>query len=193
MPIKLIAIGASTGGFDALEAVLKRLNANAPPVVIVMHLQQGVSSLFVSRLNEMNIRAKEAESGDLLQAGQVLVAPAGKHITVSVRMGRLAVSLHVGAKVQAVMPSVDVLFESVANELKGQAVGVLLTGIGADGAGGMLKMRANGAPTIGQDESTCMVYGMPKVAYEMGAVQYQLPINKIGDKITGLCMGGVTV
>jgi two-component system chemotaxis response regulator CheB len=136
----------------------------------------------------MNIRAKEAETGDFLQAGQVIVAPAGKHITVASRLGRLTVSLNVGVKVQAVMPSVDVLFESVAKELKAQAIGVLLTGIGADGAGGMLKMRNSGASTIGQDENTCMVYGMPKVAYEMGAVQYQLPINQIGDKITGLCV-----
>jgi len=185
--IKLIAMGASTGGFDALEAVLTRLPPSVPPVVVVMHLQPGVPRLFAARLNELSkLTAKEAEHGDYLRRGHVLVAPGGMHIKVVNRIGRPAVDLHVGKKLHGVMPSVDVLFESVASEMNKSAIGIILTGIGADGAEGLLKMRQSGASTIGQNRDTCMVYGMPKVSKDIGAVEHELPINQIADKILSL-------
>ena len=182
--IKAIAMGASTGGFDALEAILTRLPISSPPIVVAMHLQSGIPKLFAARLNELSrLTAKEAESGENLRQGHVLIAPGGMHMKVVNRMGKMSVQCYVGEKVHHVMPSADVLFESVAAELRQNAVGVLLTGIGADGAAGLLKMRRNGAKTIGQDENTCAVYGMPKVAKDIGAVEYELPLNKIADKI----------
>lgn len=180
-------MGASTGGFDALESILTRLPPTTPPVVIVMHLQPGIAKLFAAGLNErLILTAKVAESGDVLKQGHVFIAPAGKHIEVVSRPGGLAVQLFAGEKVQAVMPSADVLFSSVAKVVGKNAVGVILTGIGADGAAGLLEMHSSGAVTIGQDEDTCVVYGMPKVARDMGAVLYELPINKISDKIISL-------
>ncbi|MCL1843029.1 MAG: CheB methylesterase domain-containing protein [Defluviitaleaceae bacterium] len=185
--IKAIAIGVSTGGFDALEAILTRLPATAPPVIIAMHLTPGIPKLFASRLNELTkLTAKEAESGDILRKGHVLIAPGWQHIKVVNRPGGLAVICYSGEKVQHVLTSADVLFESVANELQENAVGVILTGIGADGANGLLKMRRCGALTIGQNKDSCVVYGMPKIAKDVGAVEYELPPAKIADKILSL-------
>jgi len=185
--VKLIAMGASTGGFDALEAILTRLHSSVPPVIIAMHLKPGLPRLFASRINELTkLTAKEAETGDVLKHGTVLVAPGGKHAKIVSQAGRLTVQCYEGERVNFVIPSADVLFESVANELNRNAIGVILTGIGADGAEGLLKMRQKGAVTIGQDMDTCTVYGMPKVAKEMGAVEHELPVNRIADKILSL-------
>ncbi|MCL2356805.1 MAG: CheB methylesterase domain-containing protein [Defluviitaleaceae bacterium] len=182
--INLIAIGASTGGFDALEAILSQFPADAPPVVIAMHLKPGIPKLFASRLNGISrLVAKEAETGDVLKAGHVFIAPGWMHMTVINRAGRLEANCFSGEKVNHVAPSADVLFESAAIATGKNAVGVILTGIGADGADGLLKMRASGAVTIGQNEDTCMVYGMPRVAKERGAVMHELPLDKIADKI----------
>ncbi|MCL2840665.1 MAG: CheB methylesterase domain-containing protein [Defluviitaleaceae bacterium] len=187
---KVIAIGASTGGVDALEKVLMRLPVSIPPIVIAIHMAVGMTKLFSDRLDDLlRVNVKEAQTGDILTQGQVLIAPAGKHMKVVSRMGKLVVECFSGLKINHVIPSIDVLFESIA-PLKGKnAVGVILTGIGADGAKGLLTMRTQGATTIGQDEKTSVVYGMPKVAMEIGAVQHQLPINMIADKIL-LCSSG---
>lgn len=185
--IKAIAIGVSTGGFDALEAVLSRLDANVPPILIAMHLQPGLPRLFASRVNDnMRLRAKEAETGDTLRNGEVYIGPGQKHLTIIRRGGVLVANCFDGPKVNHVAPSADVLFGSVVQELGSAAIGIVLTGIGADGAKGLLQLRQKGAPTIGQDEATCMVYGMPKVARELGAVQYELPVNQIAAKILSL-------
>jgi len=190
MPIgnqKLIAIGASTGGIDAVENVLLRLPAHVPPILLVVHMQPGITGLFASRLEDiLNYPVKEAETGDLLERGKILIAPGGKHMKVVNKLGRLAVECYAGPRVQHVIPSADVLFESLAPISGPSTIGVILTGIGADGARGLLQMRMAGAQTIGQDEKTCLVYGMPKVAKEMGAVQYELPLDKIADKIMTL-------
>lgn len=184
--ISLIAIGASTGGFDALEAVLSRLPATAPPIVIAMHLTPGLPKLFASRMNGMLPHTvKEAESGDILRPGGVFMAPGWMHTKVVSRGTSLALDCYKGEKVNHVAPSADVLFESVCAVRK-NAIGIILTGIGADGSQGLLKMRKQGAVTIGQNEATCTVYGMPKVAKDIGAVQFELPLNSIADKIISL-------
>ena len=180
-------IGASTGGFDALEAIFTRLTPQVPPILVAMHLKPGLPRLFAARVNEgMCLRAKEAESGDTLQKGHVYMAPGGRHMKVVQRAGLLSVNCYDGERVNHVAPSADILFESAAYELRSAAIGVILTGIGADGAKGLLQMRKQGAPTVGQNEATCMVYGMPKVAREMGAVQYELPVNDIAACILSL-------
>lgn len=184
---KIIAIGASTGGVEALEKVLSRFSANIPPIVLVIHMPLGFTKLFAARFNDkMSFAVKEAQTGDNLQNGLALVAPAGEHMEIFNNAGRLSVRCFEGPKVQHVIPSVDVLFNSVANVQKSNAIGAILTGMGADGAQGLLHMRQKGALTIGQDQKTCAIYGMPKVAMEMGAVMHQLPLDKIGDKIISL-------
>lgn len=184
---KIIAIGASTGGVEALEKVLSRFSADIPPIVLVIHMPLGFTKLFAASFNDkMAFSVKEARTGDNLQWGQALVAPAGEHMEIVNNAGRLSVRCFDGPKVQHVIPSADVLFNSVANIQKSKAIGVILTGMGADGAQGLLNMKQKGALTIGQDKETCAIYGMPKVAMEMGAVMYQLPIDKIGDKIISL-------
>ena len=184
---KIIAIGASTGGVDAVENVLSSFPARTPPIVLAIHMQAGITKLFADQLDDtLPLSVKEAETGDILVPNQVLIAPAGKHMKIVNNAGKLTVECFLGPKVQFVIPSVDVLFESIAKEAKGRAVGVLLTGIGADGARGLMAMRNSGAETIGQDEKTSIVYGMPKVAMEMGAVMHQLPLGQIAGKILSL-------
>ena len=184
---RIIAIGASTGGVEALEQIFAEFPANIPPVVVVIHMPVGFTKLFATRLDSaMTVTIKEASNGDVLQKGVVLIAPAGKHMRVVSKLGKYQVECFDGPKVQSVIPSADVLFQSIANEPGLKSVGVILTGLGADGAAGLLQMRNNGAETIGQDKATCAVYGMPKVAYERGAVTYQLPLNQIPEKILTL-------
>ena len=184
---KLIAIGASTGGVEALEAVFVRLNANSLPIVAVIHMQERFTKLFAERLNgKLPITVKEAQSGDLLKQGQVLIAPGGMHTEI-VNKGRgPEIRCFVGPRVHHVIPAADIMFESVAKIFGGNSIGVILTGMGADGAAGLLSMRNKGAITIGQNRETCAVYGMPKVAFEMGAVQHVLPLNEIGGKLVTL-------
>ncbi|MCL2216272.1 MAG: CheB methylesterase domain-containing protein [Defluviitaleaceae bacterium] len=184
---KVVAIGASTGGVDALERVLSQFPASMPPIVLAVHMAKGMTKLLANRFDDqLKLTAKEAETGDLLERGTVLIAPAGKHMKVINKNGRLAVECFIGPKVNHVIPSVDILFESLAPLTGKNAVGVILTGIGADGARGLVAMRDNGAATIGQDEKTCVVYGMPKVAKDMGAVQHELPLDLIAGKILSL-------
>ncbi|MCL2855088.1 MAG: CheB methylesterase domain-containing protein [Defluviitaleaceae bacterium] len=190
MSQKLVVIGASTGGVEALETVFSQFPADIPPVLVVQHMPIGFTDILAKRFNlQFKFNVKEAREGDEIKAGQILIAPAGKHMQISKKNGRDLVETFVGPKVQYSMPSVDVLFESVAKHIKDKAVGVILTGMGADGADGLLAMKNAGAATIGQDEKTCAIYGMPKVAMDMGAVMYQLPLNKIADKILTLAKG----
>lgn len=186
-PVELIAIGASTGGTEALAEVLRALRPPLPPIVIVQHIPPMFSRLFAERLNtECRVSVKEAENGDKLERNCVYVAAGDKHMSVR-RMGSIMnVDCFVGEKVNGHMPSVDVLFNSVAEKVGAAALGVILTGMGEDGARGMLKMRQAGSITLGQDEASCVVYGMPKAAFEMGAVTQQLPLNAVAGMITSI-------
>ena len=181
---KVLAIGASTGGTEAIYSVLSRLNSDVPGIVITQHMPPGFTKMFAERLNNhTRLNVKEAVTGDIIKPGHALIAPGDKQMKV-VKMGNLyKVECFNGPKVSGHCPSVDVLFESVAGACKDEAIGVLLTGMGADGAKGLLKMKHAGAYTIGQDENSCIVYGMPKVAKELGAVGFQVSLDKIPEKI----------
>ena len=181
----VLAIGASTGGTEAIASVLKEFDTDIPGTVIVQHMPAGFTDMFAKRLNDQcRVRVKEAQSGDLVVPGQVLIAPGGgAHTRLVKANGVYQVSVRQGEKVSGHCPSVDVLFQSVADVAGKNAIGVILTGMGADGSKGMLAMRNAGARTIGQDESTCVVYGMPKVAFQIGAVEYQEKLPDIAKRV----------
>lgn len=183
----IITIASSTGGTEALEKIFKELPSSVPPILVVQHMPSGFTKFFADRLNMIcPMEVKEAANNDYLMKGQVLIAPADSHMTLVRRNSKLAVECFVGTKINGVMPAADVLFDSIAPIMRGNVVGVILTGMGADGARGMLKMHINGAKTIGQDKESCVVYGMPKVAHDLGAVDFQLPLVKIPEKIMSL-------
>ncbi len=178
--IDIIAIGASTGGPEALINVVQNLPENTPPVVIVQHMPAGFTKTYADRLNKIcKMDVVESKNGIRLRNGLIVIA-AGEH-QVRVKKDKLGFYITSGkeGKVNGHAPSVDVLFKSVAKCTRKNAIGVILTGMGGDGSKGLLEMRVNGAYTIGQDEETCVVYGMPKVAYDCGAVRTQLPIWQI--------------
>lgn len=182
----VIAIGASTGGTEAIATLLKEFGPDLPGVVIVQHMPKGFTEMYASRLNrQCGLVVKEACHGDKVLPGQVLIAPGGDAHMSLVRGsdGSYQVAVRKGEKVNGHCPSVEVLFDSVAEVAKDKAVGIILTGMGGDGAQGLLKMRKAGARTIGQDESTCVVYGMPKVAYDLGAVEYQEKLSDITKRL----------
>lgn len=184
----VVAIGASTGGTEAIAAIVKEFGPDIPGVVIVQHMPAGFTEMYANRLNDQcRVIVKEAKTGDPVLPGQVLIAPGGERHMQLVRVGgALQVMLKKAPKVNGHCPSVDVLFKSVAEVAKDRALGIILTGMGGDGANGLLAMREAGARTIGQDESTCVVYGMPKVAYGLGAVEYQEKIQDIAKKTYAL-------
>ncbi len=182
----IIAIGASTGGTEATLAILKQLPQNVPGIVVTQHMPPGFTKMYAERLNKIcRITVKEAKNGDPILPGQALIAPGDKQMKV-VKLGtNYTVSCYDGAKVSGHKPSVDVLFHSVANSVGANAMGVILTGMGSDGAAGLLAMRQKGAYTIGQNKESCVVYGMPMVAYNIGGVCIQAPCEKIADIIMG--------
>jgi len=180
----IIAIGASTGGTEALYNILKVLPPTTPGIVIVQHIPPVFSAMFANRLNnQTQLQVKEAQTGDSVERGNVIIAPGDKHITVKKLGSRYKVECSGTEKVNGHCPSVDVLFESVAKAAGSSAVGVILTGMGYDGAKGLLAMRKAGARTIGQDEKSSVVYGMPKVAFDIGAVEKQASLENIPDLI----------
>jgi len=182
---KLIAIGASTGGTEAIFNVIRYLPPSTPGIVIVQHIPPLFSRMFAERLNNTTqLRVKEAQSGDFVETGHVLIAPGDRHMRVKRLGDRFRVELFEGEKTNGHCPSVDVLFESVAATCAKTAVGVILTGMGEDGARGLLSMRRMGARTIGQDEKSCVVYGMPRAAFEMGAVEKQVSLESIPQAIS---------
>ena len=185
--IDLIAIGASTGGTEALSSILTRLRPPLPGIVIVQHIPPMFSRLLSERLdNECALSVKEAVTGDIVEPDHVYIAPGSKHMTIKNYGGQMILHCNPGPPVHSVCPSVDILFNSVAREIREKALGVLLTGMGKDGAEGLLHMREQGSHTLGQDEATCTVYGMPKAAFELGAVEKQLPLDDIPTAITTL-------
>ena len=178
---KVIALGASTGGTEALREVLLSLPPNSPGVVIVQHMPPKFTKMYADRLNsESKLEIREANDGDRILPGRVLIAPGGLQMRVVRSGGQYKVECRGTEKVSGHCPSVDVLFRSVATHVGPNAVGAILTGMGGDGADGLLKMRMGGAATFGQDEQTSVIYGMPKVAFEKGAVERQLPLLEIG-------------
>lgn len=180
----IIVIGASTGGTEAIYEVVKALPRNVPGIVVVQHMPPVFTRMYAERLNNSCIlEAKEAENGDRVYPGRMLVAPGDFQLRVRKSAGGYFVEITKEEKVSGHCPSVDVLFHSVADKAEGDAIGVLLTGMGSDGAKGLLEMKKKGAITIGQDETTSVVYGMPKVAYDIGAVGKQLPLNRISAEI----------
>ncbi len=183
----IVAIGASTGGTEAIFEVVKRFKRDIPGVVIVQHMPPGFTQMYADRLNnQCEVAVKEAQTGDRVMQGQVLIAPGDRQMRLVKVNGVYQVECRGTEKVSGHCPSVDVLFSSVAKAAGNKAVGAILTGMGADGAKGLLEMRNAGALTVGQDEATCVVYGMPKVAFDIGAVQQQAPITAIAGKIYSL-------
>lgn len=181
---KLIAIGASTGGTRALEAVLTQLPPNIPGIVIVQHMPPVFTRSFAERLNTVcSVTVQEAKDGDLVQNGHVLLAPGNYHMLVEKSGAKYYTKIKQGPPVHHHRPSVDVMFNSVAEAAGVNATGVLLTGMGADGAKGLLSMKNKGAHTIAQDEATSVVYGMPKEAHNIGAVEQVLPLQNIAGAI----------
>ncbi|HYH02048.1 MAG TPA: CheB methylesterase domain-containing protein, partial [Bacillota bacterium] len=186
-PVRIIAIGASTGGTEATERVLKEFPPNMPGTVIVQHMPAVFTKMYAERLNNSCLmEVKEAENGDRVYPGRILIAPGDFHMRLKKAGSEYLVECFKGEKVNGHCPSVDVLFNSVAQHAGRSALGVILTGMGADGAKGLLAMRQQGARTIGQDEESSVVYGMPKVAYELGAVERQAPLDNIAGLIHSL-------
>lgn len=177
---KLIALGASTGGTVALEYIFRSLPRHLPPIVVTQHMPMNFTRQFAQRLNELSeLTVKEGEEGELLQIGVVYLAPGGFHMEVSRRGASLFIHLHQGERVHFQRPAVDVLFHSVAQTTGKNAFGILLTGMGKDGAAGLLSMKQKGALTAAQDERTSIVWGMPRAAIELGAAGQVLSLEQI--------------
>ncbi len=179
-----VAIGASTGGTEATLNVIKDLPADFPGIVVVQHMPPVFTKLYADRLNiKCKMSAKEAQDGDQIIPGLIIVAAGEHHMTVKKRGKNYFIESKKGEKVNGHCPSVDVLFDSVSKLSDTRTIGVILTGMGTDGARGLLEMKKRGSLTIGQSEENCVVYGMPKAAFETGAVKHQVDLNKIGDFI----------
>lgn len=179
----IIAIGASTGGTEATLEIIKQLPADIPGILIVQHMPVGFTKMYAERLNRIcNFSVLEAQDGFRVKQGQALVAAGDKHMTLAKDSNGYYVKCAAGEKVSGHCPSVDVMFRSVAQTAGSDAMGIILTGMGRDGAQGLLEMRNRGSFTIGQDKSSCVVYGMPMVAFDIGAVVRQAP----GAAIAGL-------
>ncbi len=181
---RIVCIGASTGGTEALREVLTALPADCPPIAIVQHMPEKFTAAFSRRLDGLcAIDVKEAADGDLLLPGQALIAPGNRHMVLE-RVGeKLRVAIKDGPPVARHRPSVDVLFRSAAQSAGPNALGMLLTGMGDDGARGLLEMRAAGARTVAQDEASCIVFGMPKEAIALGAAEQVLPLARMAAEI----------
>ncbi|HVW93351.1 MAG TPA: chemotaxis response regulator protein-glutamate methylesterase [Devosia sp.] len=187
----IVAIGASTGGTEALREVLEALPEDAPGIVIVQHMPERFTYAFASRLDGgCRISVKEAENGDVVVPGRALIAPGNQHMALRRTGSRYTVEILEGPHVSRHRPSVDVLFRSVAQSAGRNAMGVLLTGMGDDGARGLLEMRQAGAFTVAQDEESCVVFGMPKEAIQRGAVDKVLPLGRVAGEIMSRIRAG---
>ena len=181
---KVIAIGTSTGGTQALEAVLTKLPSVTAGIVVVQHMPEKFTAMFAERLNSLcALEVREAQDGDRVVPGRALIAPGGRHMMLKRSGAQYYVEVKDGPVVNRHKPSVDVLFRSVAQVAGRNALGVIMTGMGDDGARGMKEMHDAGAQTVAEDESTCVVFGMPKVAIEMGGVDRVVPLDRIPQEI----------
>jgi two-component system chemotaxis response regulator CheB len=188
-PSRIVAIGVSTGGPQALEYLLSQLPGDFPgTIVVVQHMPDGFTDMFARRLDELSaLRVKEAQSGDVLQPGRVLICPGSRHMKVKrLPLGDVVV-LTDEARVNGHRPSVDVLMRSVAEEFKNQAVGVLMTGMGDDGAEGLGEIKKQGGMTIAQSEDSCVVYGMPKAAIERGYANRVISLESLAASLQSIC------
>lgn len=184
---KIIAIGASTGGTEALKEVLTSLPGNMPPIVIVQHMPQHFTKSFADRLNTLcSLEVKEAENGDIAAPGKVLIAPGNKHMVFKRSGASYYVEIKDGPLIHHQRPAVEILFQSVAKYAGSNAIGVILTGMGKDGAKGLLEMKNAGAYTIAQNEESCIVFGMPKEAIALGGVMKIEHLNKISQTLINL-------
>jgi len=186
---KLVAIGSSTGGTEALSEVLSHLRAPMPPILVVQHISAKFSKVFAARLNrECSFPVKEAEDGEMAKNNTIYVAPGDKHMSVAGSADSIRISCKAGPRIHGVTTSADVLFESVGKVFGNHALGVIMTGMGKDGAVELAGMRKQGAWTLGQDEKTSIVYGMPRVAYELGAVQKQVSLENMAGEISRIAL-----
>jgi two-component system chemotaxis response regulator CheB len=177
---QVVAIGTSTGGTQALEAVLTKLPATCLGIVIVQHMPEKFTAMFAERLNSLcQIEVLEAKNGDRVIPGRALIAPGGKHMMLKRNGAQYVVDVADGPLVNRHKPSVDVLFRSVAKFAGANALGIIMTGMGDDGARGMKEMHDAGAKTIAQDEASCVVFGMPKEAIKLGATDQTIPLDQI--------------
>ena len=186
---KIVAIGSSTGGVQTLETILQNLRPNHSPIVVVQHMPKGFTTSFAKRLNEIceNSYIKEASDNDQLLPGQVLIAPGDLHLELKhTRKDRYITQLKNFPKVSNHKPSVDVLFYSMAKEVRENSIAIILTGMGKDGALGIKKIKDAGGTTYGQDKTTSVVYGMPKVAFEMGGIQKQVSLDEVANIINSI-------
>jgi two-component system chemotaxis response regulator CheB len=185
---KIVAVGASTGGTEALSTFLQMLPADTPGIVIVQHMPENFTAAFAKRLNSIcRVTVKEAENNDSVVRGHVLIAPGNKHTLLKRSGARYYVEVKDGPLVSRHRPSVDVLFRSAARYAGKNAVGIILTGMGDDGAHGMKEMHDAGSRTIAQDEATCVVFGMPNEAIKLGGVDKVMPLDKIAAEMMRLC------
>ncbi|MCA3181625.1 MAG: chemotaxis response regulator protein-glutamate methylesterase, partial [Burkholderiales bacterium] len=181
---KIVAIGSSTGGTEALREVLTQLPADCPAVLVTQHMPPGFTRNFADRLNSLcRMHVKEAEHGERVLPGHVYVAPGGRHLALGRSGANYVVEIDDGPPVNRHRPSVEVLFKSVARHAGRNAIGIMLTGMGRDGADAMKELRDAGAYNIAQDEATCVVYGMPREAVATGAVHEVLPVQKIAGHV----------
>ena len=181
---KVIAVGSSTGGTEALKAFLTQLPLNAPGIVMVQHMPANFTYAFAERLNELcQIEVKEAEDGDVVRPGRALLAPGNFHMIMRRSGARYLVNVKTGPMIHYQRPAVDPLFRSVARYVGANAIGVILTGMGSDGARGMSEMKDAGAVTFAQDEASCVVYGMPKEAVKIGAVDHVVSLSEMAEKV----------
>lgn len=181
---RVVAIGASTGGTTAIQNLIASLPSSFPPVLIVQHMPAGFTDAFARRLDRLGrLRVKEARDGDRLEPGLALLAPGGLHMRLEGLLGSQRVSCMEGAPVHHVIPSVDLLFHSVARCAGSAGLGVLLTGMGRDGADGLLAMRQAGAATLAQDEASSVIWGMPGEAHKLGAAQALVPLDKMAGRM----------
>ena len=185
---RLLALGSSTGGVEALSTFLAQLPENCPPTAIVQHMPADFTASLAARLDRLNApKVTEAYDGAPLEVGRVYIAPGGpRHLEIEDGSLGLRCRVRAGEPVNGHSPSVDVLFSSFARVAKANAVGIILTGMGRDGAQGLLAMREAGAQTIGQDEATSLIYGMPRAAFEIGAVERQLPLDRIATAVLAM-------
>jgi len=180
----VIALGASTGGVEAIRCVLSGLGPHMPPVVIAQHMPEGFTARFAARLNELApMTVLEAQDRQPLESGHAYVARGDRHLRVERQSGRLVARLSQDAPISGHRPSVDALFASVAQTCGPRAIGVIMTGMGRDGAQGLKAMHAAGSHTIGQSPASCLVYGMPRAAFEAGALSEQVPLEKIAGRL----------
>lgn len=186
--VQLVVFGASTGGTIAIETVVRDLPARMPPLLIVQHMPPYITQAFADRLERLSrLQVHEARDGELLEDGVALVAPGGSHMLVQADRGRLIARVRGGPRVNGHRPSVDVLFHSVAEQVGARAVGALLTGMGRDGAEGLLAMRDAGAHTLAQDEATSVVFGMPQAAIELDAADEVAALPEIAERVVRAC------